>query len=210
MSADECVVCMLPLEECGPFTTENYCPLINRMNNADNMDTTVRPHKICVQCRDTIEQKYGGVKIPPYTKNSKVLTCFGCGCRVGDLPIRQEVTITIHPDGSAVRENETLQDRINRWRGEESVCGILWRIFEGLYLSIPIILLTILYARLLDYLNCQLDHKQEDKCYFIQENMDKGFYFIGFILSIISVVGSTTCCVICREDRERNISRGIR
>ena len=185
MSNDECVVCMLPSEECGPFTTENYCPLIIHKGEPD---PTVKPHKICVLCRDTIEQKYGGEKIPPYTKNSKNLTCFGCGCRVGDLPIREEVAITINPD-------------------ERIVSGILWKIFEGIYLVFPIIILSIFYARLIDYLNCYFDLNQKGKCYFIRENIDAGFYFIGFILSIITTVGFCTCCVIYRADRDRNITR---
>lgn len=203
MSTEECVICMLPPEECGPFTTENYCPLIHSKGG-------VKPHQICVQCRDSIEQKYGGVKIPPYTKKSKVLTCFGCGCRVGDLPKNQEV-ISIQSTSHGRNRNtrnrnqqrvETLHERMDRWRREESLCGILWRMIEGVFIVLPIIILTIFYGKFINYINCQLGSTRE--CYFLLDKVDNGHYFIGFIMAIINIIGCITCCVICQEDRIRS------
>ena len=202
---------MLPSKECGPFTTENYCPLIHSKGG-------VKPHQICVECRDSIEQKYGGVKIPPYTKNSKVLTCFGCGCRVGDLPRNQEVRISVRNtsnrdeidvrDERNIRNNrslrrvETFNERIDRWRGEESLCGILWRIVDGSFCSIPIVILTIFYGKFINYLNCQLGTNKE--CYFLMDEVNNVYYFMGFIIAIINIIGCVTCCVICQEDRIRS------
>ena len=183
----ECVVCF---DESGPFTTENYCPNIG-----------VDRHQICVECRDRIQQINGGHPIPVYKEELRENPpCFGCGLRLPQGDKRHHV-VRVEDEfnqDERHRRNLRMTQLIDLWRSEESICGITWRILEGTVILTPLIILTIFYAKCMDYLICYSDNtpmKEWDDLKI--DNM--GFYWLGLILALFSYIVIIFIHVMCLE-----------
>jgi len=189
----ECVVCF---DETGPFTTENYCPNIG-----------VDRHQICVECRDKIQQINGGHPIPVYREELRDKPpCFGCGLRLPQAD-KRHIVVRVGDNNTTSQVTErggrSQIPLLDLWRSEESLCGIAWRILEGTFIITPLVLLTMFYAKCIDYLTCYNDDKpMKEWDDFKIDNM--GYYWLGLILGLFTYIVIIFISVICSESRNNN------
>ena len=131
--------------------------------------------------------------------------CFGCGLRIHHVD--KNIVVRVEEESNQEernRRNLRTSQLIDLWRSEESICGIIWRILEGTVIATPLIILTIFYAKCIDYLTCYSDNtpmKEWDD--FKVDNM--GYYWLGLILALFSYVVIIIIHIMCLESRSGQV-----
>ncbi len=182
-----CVVCF---ETTGPFTTQNYC--VHGI------------HQICVECLTQIE-KMTGSTIPPVLVGEKIndkqeVSCFGCGRRSGPVkknsPTR-EVAINIEN----LPINEVYLPQTD-WRNDESCKGILYRIYKGILILIPIVIMIFVYSYIVHFIWLVISDTHEE--------INKTCYLIGIMLTVLNLCLFICLLIGCEELDNMHLRTNVR
>ena len=141
-------------------SSSQKCPICyenKRLVILDGCET--EKHKVCKDCFNKSNGK-----------------CWLCGDRIGDSIIEEGHSRSLPPQA----QQEVIIERYN----SESFCEIMKMIIDGLCIVTPVVCVTIVFGKLIEYFYCNIDGKE--KCNIYDLSIGGGFYVLGFLITMIS------------------------
>ena len=143
---------------------EDECPICYENKQLVILDgCETEKHKVCKDCCNKSKGK-----------------CWLCGDRIGDSTMEE-----MEEGHSRSLPPQAHQEIINERYNSESFYEIMKRIIDGLCIVTPVVCVTIIFSKLIEYFYCNING---DECNIYDLSIGGGFYVLGFLITMISCV----------------------